>query len=344
MNSSFVYYGIWALLILGAAIPIFSVPYWHARMAPTEEDNTVVITEPKERKKNTVVILFGWGGAKRRHLRRVLEHYRDNVGVVTISYIAPMGRMCLTYTEHFDAAMDQCMSAALRVAQESAVGDVDGDTLAWGNTKVVVHLYSNNGVYTWGQFQQYFCDRKDSKPEHQLLFKDHSKVLGGMIIDSAPTVPWTPPKASVLYQNLRMSMIFTIPTMPSIANGKHFHPIYTPWLGLTIFWGITLRAGLAYLGLADPYFAGKGMADVSWERCAPIKHTPLGTRMHFIYSSKDVLISEASVERYMEHVKVNRGSKVSSKLYEDSPHVLHMLKHTPEYMKMCTDFVTEVSL
>jgi hypothetical protein len=82
-------------------------------------DNQVVINRPLTTSKPslTTVIILGWGGARRRHLRRLEEWYLSQ-GVATLSYSAPFS--VFFYTSN----SDQLRKLAAAALDEVSLGQV----------------------------------------------------------------------------------------------------------------------------------------------------------------------------------------------------------------------------
>jgi hypothetical protein len=115
------------------AIYVFACAYLSYSTTKSTSDNEVFILPPSLQCKSsrTSVIILGWGGARRRHLRRLEEWYHSN-GITTLSYTAPFS--VFFYTSN-SKQLQKLAGAAL---EEASRGQ-----------RIIVHLHSNTGAFAF---------------------------------------------------------------------------------------------------------------------------------------------------------------------------------------------------
>jgi hypothetical protein len=188
-----------------------------------------------------LVCVFGWGGAKRKHIRKLLEFYRSDLGLDTVSHIMPL--------KSNETQRERYVSAVGEAIKEHAAAGATADGQA--ERRIVFHIFSNNGTWTYARLLRQQMQgggaavpamAADGEGEGEGQGEGQgqgggaggAKAAGGAggfahrhvrIFDSAPGL-WTEP-LPLLYN----AQLFSRAIMPSLLGRlQHEHAVLTPLL------------------------------------------------------------------------------------------------------------------
>jgi len=246
-----------------------------------------------------LVVLLGWGGALKKHLSRIRALYLAE-GYAVVSYISPMS--CLLQGGLVE---NDIVELADTVRRE--LPQVERKTFH-------VHLFSNNGTFVWGALT---LALKDSAPT---VFD----ALTGIVLDSAPRLGPKPP--NLLMQALGL----TFPCIPiMLRRSQYVHPVWTP----ALFLYFLIR--MAWMRLNPSTARRFQLANV---KDAVLFGMPSTVPQLYIYSAKDKLITSAAVEDFMA-MQQKRGVRITTKRFDDTPHIQHFLRKESEYKEVLLAFL-----
>ena len=208
-----------------------------------------------------LVVVLGWGGARRAHLRRVLEFYTDELGLDAVSHAMPL-RVNEAQREEYARAVGAAIRARLpradgprgralagqgqgqgQLGQGVAAGAPatalpDDETGCQPTPRLVFHIFSNNGTWTYARLVRQAL-RRGSTPTQEEPLPLGEAGSHVRIFDSAPGL-WT--EELPLLANARL---FSRAILPSLLGRlQHEHavvtPLLVPALALWIAWSVTL--------------------------------------------------------------------------------------------------------
>ena len=158
-----------------------------------------------------LVLCLGWGGAKKRNLRKLLSHYEQK-GLTTVSMVAPLfvPRVVGRYFE--DKACD-----LIKQVQR------DG-----GARKVYVHLFSNNGAWCYSNL---------------MLRKD--VVVDKVVWDASPSGFYE--YGSVLHEAQQLCRVLVSIVL---NKNQYHHPILSPLITLSLVPSLLLIRATHHVGSA----------------------------------------------------------------------------------------------
>ena len=274
-------------------------------MAPQQiKANTEPLGDGKVEFPRAVVLLLGWWGAEMRHVEKYAGLYlkRD---CATVSVVADT----IDVMKHLGyPSLDNCARDAVaqvaRIIRDNERGDK--------KIPVIVHAFSNAGTFLAERLevliQQAREDLKVPGCEDLVLVGDR---LDGEIFDSAPAYP-----------DIKLGFTST--------NGVVFGEsiIVKVIVGILFF-----LAG--FIATMANWFMG--LPNVRWTFWKNMREGKLCLRQAYIYSTADKITNVRKLEDLIENRK--KFSKVSVLKFDDSQHVLHMMKHPKQYEKMVDKFI-----
>jgi len=271
-------------------------------LGPTAEDNEVKVERNPDFDSEKLVVVLGWGGARQKHLSRIRQFYSSS-GYVVISYISPMSCFLRGHLDERNI-----------LGLASAIGT---EVASFKRQVFHIHLHSNNGIMVLAGLMLVL---KEATPEVY-------ECLHGIVLDSAPRVPETPPSL------VMTALGVTFPAVPIILQrNTYIHPVWTPalfvfflvrflWMRLTNSAHLSHRFSLAPL------------------RKVLLAGLPLVPQL-YIYSMADKLITAPNVEAFMARQR-RLGAEVSAKKFDNTPHVQHFLRREHEYKEALTAFLDQ---
>lgn len=202
-----------------------------------------------------LVCVLGWGGCKRRHLRRLLEFYSSN-NITTISWINPMYNCVLGIDiKHVERVLDFLLNENR------------------ASKNIIIHLHSNNGALVWSSMLNIM---KTNQRYRELL-----PNIKGIIFDSAPFIRLHKPSDWIIE-----AAVGTSKACVSIILNRvqYFHIIWSPlmvyYLCIRIFYKRYLSS--------NSFTPGTTVREL-------LDTIPVNIKQYFIYGEGDRLISPYSI-------------------------------------------------
>ncbi|CAF3508181.1 unnamed protein product [Rotaria sp. Silwood1] len=249
-----------------------------------------------------LVCVLGWGGCKRRQLRRLLNFYSSH-HIPTVSWTNPMFN-CLF---------------GIDIKQIEHLLDILFHESQTSNKIIIIHLHSNNGALVWSYMLNIM---KTNEHYNQLLSN-----IKGIIFDSAPFVRFNNTSNWIIVSAIGTSQ----PCVSIILNqARYFHLYWTP---LMIYYLFIRYFYLRYFS-SYSYSARDKIREL-------LTNIPTNIKQYYLYSTADRLISSSSIEKFMA-IQVERGIHVMSHRFVDSGHVNHFRLHSIEYGKFILDFISNI--
>eukprot|EP00128_Syssomonas_multiformis_P011209 Colp12_sorted_trinity150504_noHs@4198 len=300
-----------AAFVLWQAAAIFTIKYIRKK-ASSKEDKEIVVTSPGSASlKPALVVVLGWGGAKRRHLRRLIENYQQ-LNITTISCVPPVEHV--TIDRRFPISeIEELVSAVNQQCEVLKSKTGKTPALFW-------HVHSNNGVLAFGAIDTYLKQKKGA-----VLQAPH-----GIMIDSAPMLT----KRMNIFTALTGWLIGSSFPLTSIVLNKpqYVHPFWTPMIIFSNFNNALLSL------VVPPSEPAVDVRDIFKTLNEDFPRVP----QLYLYSTQDKIIHHKYVENFLNTQK-ERGSVVETKRWDDSIHVSHYRTHPEEYMQLVTDFMSRHS-
>jgi hypothetical protein len=223
-------------------------------LAFNSNDHTPVYT-PGSPSAPVLVCVLGWGGCKRRQLRRLLEFYSSHE-IPTISWINPMlNYLCGIDRKQIEHVLDFLL-------HENRASN-----------KIIIHLHSNNGTVVWS----YMLDiMRTNEHYHQLLGN-----IKGIIFDSAPFI------------RLEISLDWLLPSAIGVSRAcvsiilnraQYFHLIWSPVITYYLFLRFFYRR----------YFSSNPLSSSDKIR-EMLNTTPIDIKQYYLYSNSDRLIPSSII-------------------------------------------------
>ncbi|EPS61650.1 hypothetical protein M569_13144, partial [Genlisea aurea] len=251
------------------------------------------------------VVILGWLGGRRKHLRRYIELYNAK-GIHAISFVA---------------SVTDVLSFDLGKKLERRIQTLADEISLWLSTEngrerfIIFHTFSNTGWLVYGYLLHYLKDKKQ-----QLLDR-----IKGCVVDSGGD-PNINPKvwaAGFTAALLKKSSLSAYPTAEAEAVSTieslmlaSFEKLFAHLLNIP---SINQRLSKVVSVLSD--------------------HQPPCPQL-YLYSTEDRVIPFEAVESFME-VQRARGKRVSSFNFGTSPHVDHFRSFPDAYALRVRDFLEE---
>lgn len=246
---------------------------------------------------NKLVLVLGWGGSKPRNYAKIMQYY-ESKGVSTILHIMPM--LC---------------PKAIRNSYEKEIAKlVDENKFVFeaaGKNNLFVHLYSQNGAWTYSS-----------------LIKSHQiPIPRKIIMDSAPCFHY---ERDYISESVELSKLFT---SLILNKAQYYHYLITPTIKSVLY-------GVMYLStITDKLFQAKFYFFTNYielhkyfrDSCPVIPTL-------FICSHGDQLIKPQDVEAF-KHELEKRGVPVSEFVFgEDVSHISAMFIYPKQYFRLIDEF------
>ena len=249
---------IFSIICLGFVL-FKTVHYYFRRYLGFNTIDHIPVCVPGSPLTPTIVCILGWGGCKRRQLRRLIDFYRLNK-ISTISWINPM------YNYIFGVDMKQIERVLNLLVHESRT-----------SKKIVIHLHSNNGALVWGHMVHIM---KTNEYYHQLLSN-----IKGIILDSAPFIYSNSASRSMIQSVMATSR----PCVSIILNqAQYFHLIWSP---LLIYY-LSIRFFYRRYLSSDPTSAADKIRRL-------LSMTPIDIKQCYLYSDADRLILPSVIGKFI---------------------------------------------
>ena len=140
--------------------------------------------------RNMLVLLFGWGGSKRRNLNKIINYYNSK-GVNVISTTMPLG-----------------VPKFIRTNIEDLISNTLSEhRVQYPNASLNIHSFSNNGIWVYGS----------------LIRRNIIPHPNKIIIDSAPYLVYEP-----VSMYLEAQIYSRVITPILLRRNEYYHPILSP--------------------------------------------------------------------------------------------------------------------
>lgn len=258
---------------------------------------------------NRVVLILGWGGAKQRNLRKLVQSYSDR-GVTSITMVMPLLVPELV-RRHITAEAASMLATELKLlTKEPIVEDQCADK---ADGKYFLHSYSNNGAWTYATLLK----------QRQL-----PSMPSAVIMDAAP--------------------FFMYEALPIIESAKVFSRVLTSTiLKKDVYYQFPLSEVLITLNTVM-FAAARLIIRVQGDTpiipemekmCVYLRDSAPAVPTLFLYSTGDRLVPPEQVRDFMGKIK-SRGVPVEDKVFGDEVgHTGSFFLHPKEYMDSVTSFL-----
>ncbi|KAI1713104.1 transmembrane protein 53 [Ditylenchus destructor] len=254
-----------------------------------------------ENKEAPLVLLFGWAGCRDRYLSKYAKIYEEN-GCSTLRFTVPISKV-------------RCYSSYKRFAAEVYEKALRERVIESSETKfpIYVHVFSMNGCSLFSALWDLL--------ENVVNGHYVKNSVKGIVFDSSPAdvMPWQGATA------------VSFATFPPPHFGQLSRTSYR--YALTAIFSMHR----AMVWLRSHFNCDIYAEHFSFYHL--IKFDDLPRRQLYLYSAADVLCSAHSIEHFQD-VQRQLGHQVTSKKWENSPHVEHLRHHAEEYSRNCKEFVS----
>ena len=260
-------------------------------------------------KTRAIVLILGFGGAKRKHVAKYASMYTSSLGCSSVVYgTASNHSVFVDHNELDEFAFDAIQEVAKLIRSEESNNIQNNKEIP-----IVMHILSNGGAFVTAKIGQ-ILDTQSHTNEDLQLFGNRLKI-GVQIFDSAPC-----------YMDSKAN--FTVI--------KHLLP--SPFIGIPAALLFTMRM---YIYSAISKLKGElNHADSYWE--AWLDDTNCN-RQGFIYSEKDDIANSVKIEEFIKEREKRIGvHNVRSIHFEDSVHVQHLRFHREEYINFVDSILTDM--
>jgi hypothetical protein len=223
-------------------------------LAFNSNDHTPVYT-PGSSSAPVLVCVLGWGGCKRRQLRRLLEFYSSHE-IPTISWINPtFNYVCGIDRKQIEHLLDFLL-------HENRASN-----------KIIIHLHSNNGALAWS----YMLDiMRTNEHYHQLLGN-----IKGIIFDSAPFMRLKNTPGWLISSAIGVSRA-CVAVM--LNRPQYFHLILSPMITYYLFLRFLYRRYFS----SDPLSPSDKIREI-------LNTTPIDIKQYYLYSDSDHFIPSSII-------------------------------------------------
>eukprot|EP00741_Cyanophora_paradoxa_P016639 tig00000198_g16068.t1 len=249
-------------------------------------------------------LVYGWLGARRRHLHRLLSWY-EHRGIPTISYI-PQPTRLLDFPE---AAEDgRHMVSVLTSGAHLGPGG--------SSAPIVVHALSNGGFISYGYLLSAFEEVEARGGAEGGYAASARSRIRSLVIDSAPE-PLSPDLASRGYVGALLGAVRAVQRRmgrKAVGPPRYEAPVLSS-VGRSFFsW----------------YLSKREVREEIERVMGLLEHRQPGCSQLYLYSKADRLIDPRAVEEWVERQRA-AARPVRSRFWEDSEHVELFKDHAEEY-------------
>ncbi len=280
---------------------------------------------------NRIVLLLGFGGAPKRFLRPIAD-WHNCQGRHTVSFTMPLAVPAIIRQLLEDEIVRQvhevhCSSSSSSSSFDSSK-DSDRESEFRSRPSVIVHSFSNNGIWVYGSLK-----RRDEF--------DIDKVM----IDSAPTLWYEdlPIMTEVSVYGRILTSIFA-----STSSGPvYYHPIITPLVHIPIYAATIFSRALE---VVESWIGSTALVPsyVGINRYLRDHFTKPGTPTLFLYSNGDTLVEKEHVENFIEiqrqkNLKLLSGvgaDLIHQEIFEGISHVALWSRARQQYTSRINSFLS----
>ncbi|XGW22511.1 hypothetical protein V3C99_005049 [Haemonchus contortus] len=249
----------------------------------------------------TTVLLLGWAAARDEHLSKYSKIY-EKEGFTTLRFTSPFTghRRDLKYSRDVSGVVDNLWSVLER-----------------NDTRLALHLFSMNGVYT-------LCALMLQYPELNVLGRSD-----GIVFDSCPVVfDGSSPKS---FTHLADAISRTALKKASIATRIQF-----------LMWRVYFAIGVRMF-VAEQF--ARSLMGMDLSNFTPYHfirdHPSMPQNLSFIYSDRDSICPPRTINDFHDHM-AETGRNVDVLRLTDSDHVEHFKKYPAEYLAVVQRFLASL--
>jgi len=272
-----------------------------------------------------VVLMFGWFGSKKQHVRKYANLYTDRKCAVVFG-IAPFLSVTFGHTPTFRKLVRESVGEVCKIVrhvekekrihvikQESdqSLANTAGESLP-----ILIHSFSNGGTFVTTELTSMIQEGKKAEDKENQdkidlrLFADRIKSGGFEIFDSAPAYLYpekfhqviesaAPNKPIMVVSKILVTIASKLIELSDLMSGREPYP--------TRFWKNMIESDLC-------------------------------KRQVFLYSTTDALTDSLKVEELIQ-LRKSRGIEVFDLNFKDSEHVQHWRKYPKEYEHMLEEIL-----
>ena len=278
-----------------------------------------VITPPTASSETkAVVLMFGWFGSEKKHVRKYANLYIHRKCAVVYGITPPLSVVFdhkPTFRKLAIESVGEVCKLVRQVEEEKRIHTIQqekGRSLETSEEKplpIVVHSFSNGGAFVTTVLASMIKELKEQTEEEESqdkidlrFFSDRIKSNGFEVFDSAP--------AYLYPEKLHQVIESAIQNVPAQVISKGL---------LVVGKGLTQLSDL--LRKKEPYPIQFWNDVIEGDMCK---------RQAFLYSTKDMLTDFSKVEELIQ-IRKSRGFEVIALNFKDSDHVQHWRKYPKEY-------------
>ena len=278
-----------------------------------------VITPPTASSETkAVVLMFGWFGSEKKHVRKYADLYIHRKCAVVYGITPPLSVVFghkPSFRKLAIESVGEVCKLVRQVEEEKRIHTIQqekGRSLETSEEKplpIVVHSFSNGGAFVTTVLASMIKELKEQTEEEESqdkidlrFFSDRIKSNGFEVFDSAP--------AYLYPEKLHQVIESAIQNVPAQVISKGL---------LVVGKGLTQLSDL--LRKKEPYPIQFWNDVIEGDMCK---------RQAFLYSTKDMLTDFSKVEELIQ-IRKSRGFEVIALNFKDSDHVQHWRKYPKEY-------------
>ena len=278
-----------------------------------------VITPPTASSETkAVVLMFGWFGSEKKHVRKYADLYIHRKCAVVYGITPPLSVVFghkPSFRKLAIESVGEVCKLVRQVEEEKRTHtnqQEKGRSLEKSEEKslpIVVHSFSNGGAFVTTALASMIKELKEQTEEEESqdkidlrFFSDRIKSNGFEVFDSAP--------AYLYPEKLHQVIESAIQNVPAQVISKGL---------LVVGKGLTQLSDL--LRKKEPYPIQFWNDVIEGDMCK---------RQAFLYSTKDMLTDFSKVEELIQ-IRKSRGFEVIALNFKDSDHVQHWRKYPKEY-------------
>jgi hypothetical protein len=281
------------------AVPIVSRP-----IACTQTAGNVVYE-----RNNKVIVLLGWGGAKQKSLRRIVQ-YHNSKGATVVSHVMPIFVLRSMRSYYLSELL-------VAIAKANGGSDVSVDPIANATAtslhdpadcEIIAHVYSNNGSWC-------FSD---------LIRSADAPRFSKVIMDSAPYFNY---ERKHIWDDVSYAAMVLTSTI--LRRPQYDHPFVTPALKIMLLPYLSLHRSLE----ARQYFPSE--LDMNKYLRDNFPKVP----SLFIYSQGDQLVPASAVKCFIEAQRRRSVPITEVEFGEDFVHIGAFFKDSATYTREVEKFL-----
>ena len=261
-----------------------------------------------------LVVILGWGGAKKRQLEKIRRFYNDEMGVDTIVQVMSFPAPSFVHA-HFEDSICELIDKHYASCLVAPCIEKEVHTTTRTLRHPMLHVFSNNGSWSYASL----CQRSDFPRPKAVIF------------DSAPHFIFN--RADVLTQKDDLTRV----VVSIILQRAQYHhavltPLLTPVISVLLYLSeFVLRVQGSYRIVPDLVSYSLFLRDES----------PIVPSL-FIYSSGDRLCNQSKIEEFIA-ARRSRGVPCrAEKFGTDVEHICGHFKYADVYKGIVKSFLQSI--